>query len=231
MYSKPALSPYILVVDDDSDAIELMRRALARIPEYRIRTASDVQEGLGVIQKYGLPSLAMVDLHMPEQDGFDFCRQVARQNLPIVMITAEDSGQTAGHAIATYVEDYIRKPFDTGEMIARINRVLARHQNRNATASDTLLNPYKRTIVIDEKEIRLSPIEFKLLKLLVDAGEPVSRETLLVRVWGYRSQEAHDPLSVAIRRLRLKIEKDPEVPQRIRTIRQPDDSWGYVWQP
>ena len=179
------------------------------------------EDGLKRIAKHGLPHLAIVDLHMPPgMSGFEFCRSVHQySDLPVIMLTAVDDEDTVLEGLQKHAEDYIVKPFSSGELVARVRRLMQRmgefaYPLGPVTPVDDRLQidfP-ARCAIVDGEEVSLTPTETKLLYLLMrNAGQTVTSEFILRRLWpGETAFE--DRLHVHLHRLRRKIEdkNDPE---------------------
>jgi DNA-binding response OmpR family regulator len=203
----------ILVVDDDPAVLQLVRDKLDR-EGFQVRTAASGQEALAMIERQGLPHLAIVDIGMPGMDGFEFCQAVQRFcDLPVILLTAIHEEDTIVRGIELYAEDYVTKPFSPRELIARVRRVL-RRMGDFAYA----LEPHQQAMV-DGRPISLSPTETKLLYLLMrSAGRPVTTAFILRRLWPLEDV-FEDVLRVHIYRLRHKIEPVPSRPRYIVTER------------
>ncbi|MEJ2748134.1 MAG: response regulator transcription factor [Anaerolineae bacterium] len=207
--------PYhILVVDDSTMILRLVSIALEEA-EFKVSTVSSGEEGLEFIRRFGLPHLALVDINMPPgMDGFEFCETVSEfSDLPIIMLTAINQEETIIQAIDRFAEDYITKPFSTGELVSRVRRVLRRIDDFKYTQDPvTHIDDYlavdfpNRKAIVDGEEISLTPTETKLLYILIrSAGRTVTTDFLLRRLWPMeRANE--DRLRVNIHRVRRKIE-------------------------
>lgn len=203
----------LLVLDDDSDVRKLLAAALGAAG-YEVLTASTVQEAMQAIGRSGLPALAIVDLKLEAESGLDFCRQVHEfSDLPIVVLTSVTAAQQATVAIERYAEDYVRKPFDAGELVARVQRILKRVGTVAAGAGGTLqLTPDVCVDLVNQRvwvhgvEATLTPTECRILHVLArNAGRTVETATLLRRLWP--DQDVfEDTLRVHIHRLRRKLE-------------------------
>ncbi len=212
----------ILAVDDNPYTLRIVEVALGKAG-FEVQTAVSGQEALHIIQRSGLPHLAIVDLNMPGMDGFAFCRAVHEfSDLPIVMLTAVDEEETVIRGIEEYAEDYIVKPFSPGELVARIRRVLRRIGSFAYTLAPVVpVDDYlqidfpNRRALVEGKEVTLTPIETRLLYLLVrSAGRVVTNDFLLRRLWPL-DEAYEDRLHVHVHRLRRKIEKDYRQPSYI----------------
>ncbi len=203
----------ILVVEDDEEIRCLLQVKLTR-SGYEVLTASTGQDALARIAEHGLPHLALVDINMPVMGGLEFCERAKQfSDLPIIILTAIDEPQTVISAIEKFAEDYIVKPFNLGELMARIERVLNRFSDFGYVRAPLVqINPAlavefgHHTATLNGKQVHLSPTETKLLYIFwVGAGRMLSNEFLLRRVWP--TEEIYeDTLRVHISRLRKKIE-------------------------
>jgi len=204
----------ILVIDDNLGTLGIVEHALKKA-NFNVLVAASGEEGMEVILEQGLPHLAVVDLNMPPgMSGIDFCRTVHQFcDLPVIMLTAIDEEQTIVKSLEEFVEDYVTKPFNTGELIARIRRVLRRigsfaYAFEPLTKVDERLaiNFPKREAMVNGKSVSLTPIETKLLYILMrSAGETVSTDYIIRRIWPLEPVY-EDRLHVHMHRLRRKIE-------------------------
>jgi DNA-binding response OmpR family regulator len=216
----------ILVVDDDPAILRLVRDKLDRAG-FEVWTATSGQRALGVIDRRGLPHLAVVDIMMPEMGGFEFCRIVQEfTDLPVIMLTAVDEEETVIQGIEHFAEDYITKPFSPRELVARVQRVLRRIGDF-AYALDPVTWVDDRLAVdlahqralVDGQLVELTPTETKILYILIrNAGRTVTVDFLLRRLWPLEDV-FEDALRVHVHRLRQKIEAVPRQPCYIITER------------
>jgi DNA-binding response OmpR family regulator len=213
----------VLVLDDNYSMQRLVATALQK-SGFQVSAVSSAEEGLESIQRYGLPHLALVDIHMPYgMSGLEFCEAVLHfSDLPIIMLTALDEDEMIIQSIDQFAEDYITKPFNPGEMVARVRRVLRRIGDYAYTLdSETVVDehltvsfPFQR-IFVDGDEIALTPTETKLLYILMrNAGQTVTSDFILRRLWPMEIAY-EDRLRVYVHRLRRKIEQRPELPKYI----------------
>ena len=212
----------ILAVDDSEFVLRMVERALDQAG-MQVTTALSAEEALELIRKHGLPHLAVVDINMPGMDGFEFCREVLDySDLPVIMLTAIDEENTIIEAIEQYAEDYMTKPFNGGELVARVKRVLRRvgdfaYTLDSLTRVDDRLSvdfPNQK-LVVEEKAISLTPTETKLLYILMrNAGRTVTTDFILRRLWPMETAY-EDRLRVYVHRLRRKIEIVPSKPTYI----------------
>jgi DNA-binding response OmpR family regulator len=212
----------ILAVDDNAYTLRIVQHTLERAG-YQVMTAVSGQDALQLINRHGIPHLAVVDLHMPIMSGFEFCHAVREfSDMPVIMLTAVNTEETIIEGLEKYAEDYIIKPFNPNELVARIKRVLRRMGDYTYTldaitqVDDRLsINFPNREALLDGESVSLTPTETKLLYILVrNAGRIVTTEFLLNRIWPM--EDAHeDRLHVHVHRLRRKIEIDHNDPHYI----------------
>ncbi len=216
----------ILVVDDDEAVLRLVRDKLDRAG-FDVRTAASGQEALEAIHSQGLPHLAIVDIHMPGMDGFEFCEIVQEySDLPVIMLTAVDEEESIIRGIEHFAEDYITKPFSPRELVARVRRVLRRIGNFSYALQPVIpvddrlaVDLGRQVAIVDAEPVALTPTESKLLYILMrNAGHTVTTPSLLSRLWPLGGV-FEDALRVHIHHLRRKIEVDASDPQYIVTVR------------
>ncbi len=228
-------SPHrILVLDDDPAILQLVHDRLEQ-SGFEALTAYSAEKALELIARRGLPHLAIVDIHLPGMDGFEFCRRVQEYaDLPVIMLTAVDEEETVIQGIQHFAEDYVTKPFSPRELVARVERVVRRIGNfgyalQPTTEVDSHLAidfAHQRALV-DGESVSLTPTESKILHILMrNAGRLVTTEFLLRRLWP-REEVFEDALRVHMHRLRKKIEPNPGQPRYIQTRR----GEGYWFQP
>lgn len=224
----------ILVVDDDPAILRMVGDKLER-QGYEVLTAANGKEAMAVISRRGLPHLAIVDLNMPEMNGFEFCRQVqSYSDLPVIMLTAVDEEETVIRGIEQYAEDYVTKPFSPRELVARVQRVLRRMGDYAYTLApvtkvdDRLaVDFHYQQAWVDGEAISLTPTETKLLYILMrNAGRTVTTGFLLRRLWPLE-EAIEDTLRVHVHQLRKKIQASGSEPQYISTER----GIGYCFVP
>ncbi len=217
----------ILVVDDDPKHVDLLRIALERA-DFAVVTATNGLQGEKAFRSNPI-DLVLLDVMMPQRDGFDMLRDVrAISPVPIIMLSALHETETVVKGLELGADDYITKPFELKEMLARVNAALARVERlksgeksaRVQTLGDVSLDLDRGMARIGEKQVALTPIELELLHyMMMHAGRLLERETLLRDVWGYDYFGKTNLVDVAIRRLREKIEVDPSNPVYLLTVR------------
>lgn len=213
----------ILLVEDDEAFREVLAYSLRR-EGYEVREARDGQEALQNARE-DTPDLIVLDVMLPGLDGFSICRILrAEMDTPIILLTARMGEMDKIVGLESGADDYVTKPFSTGELVARIRAVMRRSrptQNGLVIEQGPLrLNLERRRAYRNERELTLSPKEFDLLaELMRHPGIALSRDTLMDRVWGYDFVGDTRTVDVHIRWLREKIEEEPSHPNYIQTVR------------
>jgi two-component system KDP operon response regulator KdpE len=224
--------PIVLVVDDEPQILRVIRASLP-LRGYEVITASSGEEALDEIGKQ-VPDLIILDLVMPEMSGLDVCRRVREfSTVPIIVLSAKGAESDKVAALDLGADDYVTKPFGMDELLARVRAVLRRlavseSENRVLTVGDVSVDVDERRVVVAEKEVKLTPKEFDVLKYLVsNAGKVVTHRALLQAVWGWQSTDQTEYLRVFINQLRRKIEPNLDHPRYIVT-----EPWvGYRFNP
>ena len=203
----------VLIVEDDVDIADVLRRSL-RNEGYEVRTSADGAEALDVAAGF-VPDLVVLDLGLPRMDGIEVCRRLRLEgDVPILMLTARSETEDRVTGLDSGADDYIVKPFERKELLARIRALLRRRPPRGAASlevGDLVLNPDTREVHRGEREIELTNREFELLEYLArNAKLVVTRERLLEDVWGYDPFEQTNTIDVFISNLRRKLEAGGE---------------------
>jgi two-component system phosphate regulon response regulator OmpR len=221
----------VLIVDDDNKLRELLREYLEDYG-YQVRTLSD---GLGVLKKLQEDSsdIVILDVMMPKKNGLEVLQDIRRESkVPVIMLTAkgEDADRIVGLEMGA--DDYLPKPFNPRELLARIKAVMRRitpdeergferDEGLRISAGSLVLNKAKQTIVVEGNEMELSSTEYKILKALMERPNTVlSRDQLMNLARGRDFMAFDRSIDVHISKLRAKVETDPGSPKRIKTI------WG-----
>jgi DNA-binding response OmpR family regulator len=220
---QPALRPALLLVDDDPTLLAVLARRMAR-EGYEVLTAPSGAQALTQLEQRW-PSLLIVDLMMPGMDGFELCARVKRiADLPIIVLSAVDASEAKVRALEDYAEDYITKPFDPDELVARVQRVLRRsatgHSQVVLDGGDLQIDLTGRRVTRSGGSFPLTPTEVRLLHVMIaQMDRTVPTDTILNRVWS--ESDGADPsyVWVTIRRLRRKVEVDPDRPRFLLTER------------
>jgi two-component system, OmpR family, alkaline phosphatase synthesis response regulator PhoP len=205
-------SPTVLVVEDETSIASFVA-AYLRNAGYAVTTAASAQAAL--IHLAGeSPALVILDLNLPDGDGVELCRRIRKtSDVPILMLTARDEDIDKIIGLEVGADDYMTKPFNPRELVARVKSILRRASpERRRTESDELhhgdlsINAGKREVHVGDEEIRLAPKEFDLLWELLDhRGIVLTRDQLLERVWGYTFAGDTRTVDVHVRQIRRKL--------------------------
>lgn len=216
----------ILVVDDEPHIVQLITFNLEK-NGYKVISADNGIDGLKMA-KNEMPQLVLLDLMLPELDGYDVCREIRRDNnissMPVIMTTAKSEELDKVLGLELGADDYITKPFSVRELVARVKAVLRRtkieYNDKMYKFSDILIDFQKHEVIKDNKKIELTLKEFELLEVLIkNKGRVMTRDFLLDKIWGYEYIGETRTVDVHIRHLRQKIEEDDKNPKYIETIR------------
>lgn len=212
----------VLVVDDEPAILELVSFNLKK-EGYDVVTAADGKSALEVFVTEK-PDLVVLDLMIPEPDGYEVCKLIRAQSaVPVIMLTARGEEQDRVRGLDLGADDYVVKPFSPRELLARVRAVLRRspvvQETDRLVAGDLVIDSERHQVTIAGELVELTPKEFDLLKMLAEnAGRALERDFLLEKVWGYAFAGATRTLDVHIRRLRQKIDDDPQNPRYIETV-------------
>jgi two-component system response regulator MtrA len=214
----------ILLVEDDPSIREVTSIGL-RNAGFTVTTASDGQQGLERFTAEPF-DLILLDVMLPRLDGLEVCRAIRRTStIPIVMLTARADTIDVVVGLEAGADDYVKKPFEVPELVARLRAALRRAGRLPDESARLQLGPVSidvagRTVERDGRDIPVTRTEFDLLtELTRHAGQVLSRDVLLDRIWGYDYLGDSRLVDVAIQRLRAKIEADPAAPQLVVTVR------------
>jgi two-component system, OmpR family, KDP operon response regulator KdpE len=220
----------VLVVDDEAQITRVLRTALSA-QGYDVRAATDPEEALLLFDEWA-PDLVITDLMMPGMSGIDLCRKVrGKAETPIIVLSVRDQERSKVEALDAGADDYVTKPFNIQELLARVRAHLRRAPERSTETpvetGDFIIDAPAHTVSLAGKSLHLTPTEFELLLYLArNAGKALTHRALLTAVWG--AQSAHQPeyLRVFIGQLRRKLE-DTSGKQYIQT-----EPWiGYRFLP
>jgi len=211
----------ILIVDDEPRMLSMMRRVL-EVDGYNVVLAGDGQAALDTLRSEPI-DLVILDVMMPDLDGFEVCRTVRRESLvPILMLTARDEGVDKVTGLDCGADDYVVKPFDADELMARVRALLRRVQPRNIEVlrfQDVELVPSEREARRNGEQLELTAREYELLELFLRHPRQVlSREQILQEVWGFDYLGDSNLVDVRIKYLRDKLESGGG-PRLIQTVR------------
>ena len=212
----------VLIVDDDAALSEMLQIVLRQEGFETVRAASG-DAALTEFHRHR-PDLVLLDLMLPGMGGVDVCKQLRQQSgVPIVMLTAKSDTADVVAGLEAGADDYVAKPFKTKELIARIRTRLRRSIDDEKDIhriGDLVISVSAHSVKRGEQLLNLTPLEFDLLLALAKRPNQVfSREELLDEVWGYRNAADTRLVNVHVQRLRAKVEKDPENPEIVITVR------------
>lgn len=219
----------ILVIDDDEAINELIKVNL-EISGFKVVCALDGNKGFA-LAKQEMPDLIVLDVMMPEVDGYTVAKRIrensATRDIPIIMLTALNMLQNKIQGFNIGIDDYLVKPFETEELIARIKALLKRSNNipksfavkEVLTQGDITLIPETYSVEIKGRSTKVTPIEFDILNLLMqNYGNMVSSAKILNDVWGYEADDAVETIRVHMRHIRTKLDKISDGKKYIETI-------------
>jgi DNA-binding response OmpR family regulator len=216
----------VLIVEDDDDIAQVLQRSL-RLEGYETRIAGDGEAALGAANDF-VPDLVVLDLGLPKIDGMDVARRLrAADDVPILMLTARDALESRVEGLDAGADDYLVKPFERQELLARLRALLRRRPPRGSASlvvADLSLNPDTHEVRRGERVVELTQREFELLEYLMrNERIVVPRQRLLEDVWGYDPFATTNTIEVFVSNLRRKLEGGGE-PRLLHTIR----GAGYV---
>jgi two-component system response regulator MprA len=216
----------VLVVEDDTEIAEVLRRSL-RMEGYDVRLSADGVDALQESEVFE-PDAVVLDLGLPRMDGVEVARRLRSEgDVPILMLTARDGVDARVEGLDSGADDYVVKPFERQELLARLRALLRRRPPRGSASlsvSDLRLNPDTREVYRGDRAIDLTTREFELLEFLMrNERLVVSRERLLEEVWGYAPLAETNTVDVFVSNLRRKLEAGGE-PRVLHTVR----GAGYV---
>ncbi|HSP55472.1 MAG TPA: response regulator transcription factor [Dehalococcoidia bacterium] len=221
--------PRVLVVEDEPNIADVIRRGLI-FQKFDVDVA---HTGAAALDKArdNMPDIVILDLMLPDMDGVEVCKRLrAAEEVPIIMLTARDATTDKVEGLEAGADDYMTKPFEFAELLARINVALRRYRRAAEGGADVLrvgdlvVKPGSREVVRGERDITLTAREFELLEYLArHAGQVVNKETLFEKVWGYDFDVESDAIKVYVSYLRKKLNAEGE-PDLIHAIR----GVGYV---
>ncbi|HEU4328299.1 MAG TPA: response regulator transcription factor [Roseiflexaceae bacterium] len=224
---------HILVADDDLPSVKYTSFLLEEAG-YRVLKAYDGPSILQSVEQHQ-PDLILLDVTMPKTNGFEICRQIRRtSDVPIIFLSARTQLQDRVMGLQIGGDDYLIKPFEPSELLARVEAVLRRRNSDMLNPSARLsqgpitLDPVEHKVLFtDGRVVELTPLEFRLLYYLMkNAGRVLSTSQILSKVWGYDYEGESNLVAVYIRRLRTKIEPGSEQPRHVITVR----NLGYKFE-
>ncbi len=226
--SSPTTAQHILVVDDDQDIVRLVRAYLEKAG-FRVLIAHNGQTALHILRR-DRPALVILDLMLPDRDGWDITRLVrgepALAHIPIIMLTARVDATDRIIGLELGADDYITKPFNPREVVARVRAVLRRTQTGSPASrrrvlqlAELFMDLDRHQVTVNDQLVELTTTEFNLLKtLLENPGYAFTRSELIEQGLGYEYEGSERTLDSHMRNLRRKIEPDPRRPTYIQTV-------------
>lgn len=223
----------ILVLDDEKEIADLVELYLKN-EDYNIYKFYSSKDALKCINETKL-DLAILDIMLPDTDGFSICNEIRKKyNYPIIMLTAKVDDISKIQGLSIGADDYITKPFNPLELIARVKSALRRYYNYNFKEKEDKdvieflglsVNKKNHKCILYNEEIYLTPIEFSILWYLCEnRGKVVSSEELFCNVWGEKYLDCNNTVMVHIKRLREKLHEKPKNPKFIKTV------WGVGYE-
>lgn len=221
------LSHRILIIDDDSELNELLTEYFARFG-HRLRAAETAASGLQMLQSEP-PDLLILDIMLPDMNGLNLCSEIRRTyNIPIIMLTARGEVSDRILGLELGADDYMPKPFEPRELVARIDTVLRRSQKQEpkvVSAAGLVLEPETRHVSLDGETLDLTTMEFELLNIFMNRpGKVLSRNRLIDDLSGIDAAVYDRSVDMLVSRLRQKLGDDSRTPRYIKTV------WGSGYQ-
>ncbi|UQS83310.1 response regulator transcription factor [Bombilactobacillus thymidiniphilus] len=216
----------ILVVDDETTIAELLRYNLEQ-NGFQVTVVNDGQKALDLLNQSHF-DLVLLDLMLPKIDGLQITRQLRQQNntIPIIMLTARANQMDKISGLEMGADDYVTKPFDIQELMARVKAILRRHRQSASAKSGLMIDHANFQVLLDGQPIALTKTQYKLFAYLYKhANQTLTRQQIMDYLWGTTPTTALDSRAVDIQisHLRDKLEKDPKHPQYLQTMR----GFGY----
>ncbi len=214
----------ILVVDDEQSICDLIKLDL-EFEGFVVETAYDGREALEKVESFN-PDLIILDVMLPYISGFELCKKInEKHNIPIILLTAKTDIVDKVLGLELGADDYLTKPFDNRELLARVKALIRRSSQTPTEDLDIIENgdlkiiPNERRVLVDSEEIHLTPKEYDLLYLLAQHLEQVfSRETLLEKIWGYDYYGDTRTVDMHVQRIRKKIGDHSSNPKYLQTV-------------
>lgn len=224
------MKKHILVIDDDVKLCELLMTYLSRY-EYDVSTKTNPLDGLKFVTKHTV-DLIILDVMLPEMDGFEVLKTLRKEKtIPVIMLTARGDTMDKIVGLELGADDYLPKPFEPRELLARIQSILRRSNasqmdpKQQIVTGDLTINLYQRTAQLSGEEIDLTTMEYEILSLLIrNPSRVISRDDIMEEIKGIDWDAFNRSIDVAVSRLRTKLKDDAKHPRFIKTI------WGRGYQ-
>ena len=222
----------VLILEDEENIRSFVVINLKRAG-YEVVEAGTGHDALQMLQQYPDIGVAILDIMLPDMDGFEVCRRIRAGNkkMGVIMLTARTQEMDKVTGLMTGADDYVTKPFSPAELTARIDALFRRVGGESAVPTELIsqgpfvLNTRNRTLEKNGQKVRLTQVEYAIMKLFMqNSGRPLSREDILSAVWGREYEGELKIVDVNIRRLRIKIEDDATKPTYLTTV------WGYGYK-
>ena len=224
----------ILVVDDEQEIADLLELYLIS-DGYQVVKSSDALEGLAIMEREKI-DLVLLDIMMPKMDGLEMCRRIReKHNVPIIMVSAKTQELDKIVGLTTGADDYVTKPFNPLELMARVKSQLRRYTKLGNLPADDGENVYQvggllvnddlKEVSVEGEPVKLTPIEYNILLLLVkNPGKVFSIEQIYESIWNEEAIGADNTVAVHIRHIREKIEINPKEPRYLKVV------WGIGYK-
>lgn len=215
----------ILIVEDNSELAEVLCDFL-RAEGFIVSVADNGEHAVSMYERYGA-RLVILDIMLPETDGFEVLRKIRKNdNTPVIIVSAKTEKDDKLNGLILGADDYIEKPYDIDILMAKIHGIFKRrYQTDNIVCGALTLDRVKCTAKINDRLLNLNSKEFALLLYLVEnKGRAISKETLFNKIWGFDSESEQQTLTVHIKWLREKLEDNPRLPKHIITV------WGVGYR-
>ncbi len=214
----------ILIVDDEVPILQALEYSLSK-EGYTVMTATDAGQCLDIVRQ-DPPDLIILDVMLPSMSGYDVCKILRKQSqIPIIMLTARADEMDRVAGLELGADDYVVKPFNMRELLARVKSVLRRNSaseflSAQVVAGELTIDPVRHEVFRSDVQLSVSPREFDLIHFLAShPGKVFSRQVLIDRVWGSEAYVEERTVDVHIRWLREKIEDNPSDPEHLITVR------------
>ena len=217
----------ILVIDDERDVLRAVSLTISlQEPTWDVLTAQHGEEGLDLVERAD-PDAVLLDLQMPDADGYDLLQRIRLfSDVPVIILTVRDGELDKVRGLQLGADDYVVKPFGHLELLARLRSVLRRAAGHAASdeppfsLGELRIEWGPHRVFLRGEPVRLTSTEYRLLEILAhNAGRVVENDVLLARIWGPDAQDETDYLKTYVHRLRVKLEDDPAEPRYVRTER------------
>ena len=226
-------NPHILVVDDEKEITDLIEIYLTQ-EGYVVEKRYNALTLLEDIPKYQI-DLVILDIMMPEIDGMQALKMIREKyNVPVIIVSAKTADNDKIDGLLSGADDYVSKPFNAMELVARVKSQLRRFHVLNKPinssshiieATDLIIDTQKKLVILDGRPLALTRIEYEILVLLASQpGTVFSIEDIFEKIWHVKSSNSNNTIMVHIRKLREKIERQPRNPQHIKTV------WGVGYK-